>query len=481
MPTHDEYLLGGLLERDAHHAPTAKRLHQNIEAFLLAGGTDRLEGDLHKKIAEIAVKYHKQTDDFLDLDALQNILRGKGATDEDLTAAAFVFSAALDLDVPSPKFRFWLQQAKEQDTAIALADILEQSSQILEGRVKDETSGIIYQGAVDAASFLLDKVSTVVQVQTLGTQPGGDIRKERQAILEEVDRAERGLDVGGRLLTGYNFIDSPTNGLDLTDFLLVGAHTGEGKSQLCHNIAYNLCIQGFNGLIITAETARAKYRRRILCRHTHSTKAGGVIGGIPYNNIKTGRWDSDDQRQTYVRIVQDWTENPTYGVCDVTQVSAGATMNDVRAQCYNFLRAYNAPLHYVVVDYLALFSAIRARPNRRDELVEILQQNKELCVTFDHGAGFLGISAHQTKQERREEIKPELGKFYTIRDYSDTSEAGKSIDVGVMLLRTEELKKLHEVAVGLVKNRDGETPAEISRLYEDYASSFLGNIILASP
>jgi len=101
---------------------------------------------------------------------------------------------------------------------------------------------------------------------------------------------------------------------------------------------------------------------------------------------------------------------------------------------------------------------------------------KEVCLTFDSGRGVLGIAAHQTKQDARERCKPEPGKFYTLRDYADTSEAGKSIDTGIMLLRNDELKKMHEMAASLVKVRDADCPTEIFRLYENYASSYLGNL-----
>ena len=88
------------------------------------------------------------------------------------------------------------------------------------------------------------------------------------------------------------------------------------------------------------------------------------------------------------------------------------------------------------------------------------------------------MAPHQVTKESRLRVKPETGKFYTPLDYADTTEAGKSPDVCVMLLRTEDMQSVHEVAAQLVKNRDGAA-GPVVKLYERYATSFLGNLAAA--
>jgi hypothetical protein len=236
---------------------------------------------------------------------------------------------------------------------------------------------------------------------------------------------------------------------------------------------------GLNVQVITAETARGTYRRRVITRHT-SAPGIGVLGGIPYNNIKTGTWDNPEQRQKFVDILQDFESNPNYGKIDITQVSAGATVNDCHEKAADFEQRYGVPVHLQVVDYLALLATERQGANRREEITEILQQYKQLCITHDNGRGFVGFVPHQMKQDRREAVKPEDGKFYTVRDFADTSEAGKIIDFGIALYRDDELIKVHELAASILKNRDGECPPDVFRLFENYGVSYIGDLGEAS-
>ncbi|MBX4216055.1 hypothetical protein KW797_03840, partial [Candidatus Parcubacteria bacterium] len=453
----------------------AQRLTSNIESFLSAGGPARLQDENCKKLAEVVVKYHRGTDgDFLSIDELTSILQSKALDPETVTTFQFLYSQAQNLTVSPSKFRFWLKQTKELDESVELGTVIQQASQILEGKVSD-TDGVVFSGSKDARAFLQAELARLDSTSSITVQPSGNIRVEMQDELAEVDKAERGFAETGRIKTGFDFVDDPVGGHDLGDFHLVGAFTSEGKTQYLSNLARRVVVDGWNACVITAETARKKYRRRIYVCHTH-TPGVGVIGGVPYNAVKSGQWESEEQREIYFRTLDEFCGNPTYGVLDITQVSSGATIDDIWAKANNFSRVYGKKLHVLIIDYLALLRARRARRDRREEINEILQTFKELCLTFDNGEGVFGVAAHQIKQEARERVKPEAGKFYTVRDFSDTSEAGKSVDTAAMILRTDELKKLHEVAAGLVKNRDGDAPSEVVRLYEDFASSYLGNI-----
>lgn len=132
-------------------------------------------------------------------------------------------------------------------------------------------------------------------------------------------------------------------------------------------------------------------------------------------------------------------------------------------------------LDFLCVDYLELLAASRKRSSRREEIEEILAEAKEGALTFDNGRGICTYAAHQLKQSARESVKAEDEKFYTISDFAHTSEAGKSADVAIMLLRTDKLKEANEIAAKVVKLRDGD-PEPMFRLYERYSSSFIGDL-----
>lgn len=475
----EAYILQGLLSYSTSKREIAQEVKANMDLLLQTGGPALLGNTPEAKLAEIAIAFNQQTDSFLDADALSAILAAKpNLQQEEVVKIEFLFRQAASKELERGKFRWWLYQLREAEVSAELADILTKGATILEGRVEAE-DGIIHQGSKDAVVYLQTEVSKLASSNSIHVQPSGDVRKDWKEVLEETSKAERGeVSVNG-ISTGFNFIDDVCKP-EPTDFLLVGAHIGEGKSLFCANLAWHLCtMEAKNGVLITAETARSKYRRRIYTRHTHLPGIG-IVGGVPYDSIRDGRWQSEKHRETYARCAKDFGSNPAYGILDITQVTAGSSIADVRSIAESFQSKFNKPLHYLIVDYLALISSVRNRGTRREEITEILAAFKELCLTFDNGRGLLGIAAHQTKQDVREKVKPEPGKFYTIRDYSDTSEAGKSIDTGIMLYRDDELKKLNEVAAALVKVRDSDCPSEIFRLYENYVSSYLGNLARAA-
>jgi UDP-glucose 6-dehydrogenase len=100
---------------------------------------------------------------------------------------------------------------------------------------------------------------------------------------------------------------------------------------------------------------------------------------------------------------------------------------------------------------------------------------KRLATTFNRGAGIPIISAYQISQQAREKVRPTPEKFYTMRSLSDTSEAAKSADLIVAILRDEKLKEEKELMAGILKARDAETPPPF-KLYENYSSSYIGNL-----
>ena len=105
----------------------------------------------------------------------------------------------------------------------------------------------------------------------------------------------------------------------------------------------------------------------------------------------------------------------------------------------------------------------------------MLLESKEMALTFDNGRGIVVIDLHQMKIDARSKVKPEDDKFYTIRDFGHTSEAGKSADVAVGLLYTDELRDAHELACKLLKVRDGDLPP-MFKLFERFSSSYVGNL-----
>jgi len=486
-------ILKGLVSNQTNMSDIAQAIHRNIVFFssIPVPGLKRkkeedqslgiltLFEDLedHKKIAEVACRYHLQTSSFVDPDILKQVLKSRGLEAKELTSIMFLFDSLSKEEVEEAAFKFWVREVVDFAKSVTLAEALANGMQALETQYVDSKTSIIYKGP-EAALELVDEARAIPGMtdQNILSMPSGDIRTEYREVIYESEQASTGEKPPGVVYSGFRFVDEQTNGHYPGDTILVGAHTGEGKSQYSANVAWHACVeQGKNVLVVTLETARAQYRRRVYCRHSNKPDVGR-IGGILYNSIKTGQFKDKAEAELWVKVSEDFGTNPSYGIFDIAQATEGMTMTEVAIKAKNFEDKYGVQLHMIIVDYLALMGVTRSRQKRQEELNDILIEAKGFATSYDNGRGIILLAPHQTKQARREIVKPENGKFYTVRDYADTSEAGKTIDVGIMLLRTTELEEVHEIAASLVKCRDSEAPPTVTRLYERYATSFIGNM-----
>ncbi len=123
-----------------------------------------------------------------------------------------------------------------------------------------------------------------------------------------------------------------------------------------------------------------------------------------------------------------------------------------------------------VWDYLALLKATQKRQSEREEFNQVLRESKVFSTTFAEGRGVPLISPWQIKQsEFKEAMK---NGYYTLGALSDTSEAEKSPDQILSMLRLPEHK--HEVTMQVLKMRDGDIPSPIT-LSVDYRTTFLAD------
>jgi len=485
-------ILKGLVSNQTNVSEVAQALHRNIVFFssipvpgVKKKGEDQTLGILslfedledHKKIAEVACRYHLQTSSYIDQDILKQVLKSRSLEAKEITSIMFLFDASSKEEVEEAAFKFWVREVVDFAKSVTLAEALANGMQALESQYVDSKTSIIYKGP-EAALQLVDDARAIPGMtdQNILSMPSGNIRAELSDIIYETEQASSGEKPPGVVYSGFRFVDEQTNGHAPGDVVLVGAHTGEGKSQYSHNVGWHACVeQGKNVLVVTLETARIQYRRRVLCRHSNKPDVGR-IGGILYNSIKTGQFKDKAEAELWVKVVEDFCTNASYGVFDIAQATEGMTMTEVAVKAKNFEDKYGVNLHLLIIDYLGLMGVNRGRQKRQEELNDILIEAKGFATSFENGRGLVLMAPHQTKQAKREIVKPENGKFYTVRDFADTSEAGKTIDTGIMLLRTPELEGVHEIAASLVKCRDSEAPPTVVRLYERYASSFIGNM-----
>jgi len=406
----------------------------------------------------------------LDAQVLTAFLDEKLVPDQDKLILRRRFNEVTKQKADTQKFAVMLNHIKYEVSKQTTNYYIWAATAAMDSGFKDPVTRIQYDG-VEGARELLSKAITLGQQVGSDRFPSGNVFDEEDDILQAYQKVRDADpdDVPNGIKSGYTSIDSTTLRFGYGELILIGAATGEGKSMMCVNMAWDAaCKQGKNVVIVTAETLRSQYRRRLLARHSCSFPATRP-DGLLLNSIKAGSFSPEDE-DNFKQMVRHFTTYPEHGYLNIMQVTRGATIADISRE----LNAVNAkiPIDVVFIDYLSLIGPPRRLNKRQAEVTETIQAAKELAVTFDAGRGLVVVSAHQMGIDARERVKPVEGKFYTIRDFSDTSEAGKSADIAIALLRTDEFKAQKQVCCGFLKNRDGEIPPLIT-LQENYASACL--------
>lgn len=320
------------------------------------------------------------------------------------------------------------------------------------------------RGHHDARELLYSELSRIDKLGDAEQAPEGDIRLERESMLADYARRKEGTAVSG-IYSGIPVIDNVTSGFQPGEMVLLCGYTGEGKSVCATQVAWHAATQqGKNVFFATSETVRDQVRRRLIARHSRS-EAFGSPEGLNSAAIKSGNL-SPDEEDSYQATIADLASNPSYGKLYVAQIPRGGTLGFLEARLNRQQSLWNIDL--VVIDYLALMRPDRKRQVRREEAEDLLKDAKVLAVTFDGGRGIPLISPWAMSQNSyRDALKTGA---YTLANLADTSEAEKSSDVIISMLRLPELQ--NEVKIQFLKNRDGETPLPFS-LRTDYRCSYL--------
>ena len=130
------------------------------------------------------------------------------------------------------------------------------------------------------------------------------------------------------------------------------------------------------------------------------------------------------------------------------------------------------------MDYLTLFKPTRrtGNQNQREDAVSLFKEAKNLAITFNNGQGIPVLTLHQISTQARDIVKFEPGKYFTLSSLADSSEAGKSADVAMALLRTEEMQEAHELGFGILKSRDSFSPDRLFKLFENFQTAYVGDL-----
>jgi replicative DNA helicase len=332
-----------------------------------------------------------------------------------------------------------------------------------------EIAGEELKGPKDARSYLYRELARIDHLSQSDTAPEGDMRLEMDAVLADYADRKAG---GGNALMGTSIpdLDDKIGGFSPGELDLICAYTSQGKSQFLTQIAWNASVSlGKDVYFSTSETVREQIIRRIQARHSLKPEFG-CPEGIDVNHIKNGSL-SPEHEKVFQAVVEDLRYNSSYGKLFISQIPRGTTM--AQWELLVKRQADQWKIELLCMDYLALLRPDRARQSQREEATDILKDAKVLATTLNSGEGVPIISPWQMSQRAFNDALGS-GAGYTLASLADTSEAEKSADLLISLLRRQSSDAV--VDLQILKNRDGAIPEKF-KVSVDYKSAYLGNYV----
>lgn len=328
-----------------------------------------------------------------------------------------------------------------------------------------EIDGEFKKGYKEGNEYILNRLGDLDQ-QISEEAPEGDMRLEGASILEAYEIRES-LEIIPGISFGIPSLDECTSGIQPGELAILAAFTNQGKSHFAVQLGHNACVhQGKPGYIATTETVRDATMIRILARHSREPQFG-LPRGLDSKSIKNGTL-TPDEKSVFYDVVKDFSSNSNYAPLNIVQIPRNGTLNYIEASAKRINRKGPA-IDFIIIDYLQLIRSVRKRSSEREEFNELVREGKVLSTTFDGGRGVPVITPWQMSRDHWT-TAAKSGQ-YTLASLSDTSEAEKSADIVMSLLRPNPTA--NEAFLQILKARGGPLMDPVS-VNLDYRNSYIG-------
>ncbi len=237
--------------------------------------------------------------------------------------------------------------------------------------------------------------------------------------------------------TGFDDLDTLTNGFNHSDLIIVAARPSMGKSALAAQMAMNVARNHSMPVIVfSLEMSKLQIAMRAL-----SSEAG-----IECTYLKTGRL-SNNQWEPLSNGIRTISELPVY-----LDERSDPTLTHIEAECRKVMAIERRDLGLIVIDYLQLMNG-EGGGNRNNEIEKITRGLKRLAKKLN--TPVVCLSQLSRAVESRSDKRPMLS------DLRDSGGIEQDADKVIMIYRDEYYDPSSSdrgiAELNLVKHRDGPT------------------------
>jgi replicative DNA helicase len=234
------------------------------------------------------------------------------------------------------------------------------------------------------------RVFEIAEGGSRGRQGAVAVRTLLPGVIDQIDEAYANPDSLRGLPTGFSDFDKMTGGLRPGDLVIVAGRPSMGKTTLAVNMAEYAALRPGDKRASVAIFSMEMPSEQVITRMLSS------IGGVPLQNLRSGRISDDD----WVRITSA-TSQLSEAKIFVDETPA-LSPTELRARARRIKREHGLDL--IVVDYLQLMQVPGNKENRATEIAEISRGLKVLAKEL--AVPVIALSQLNRGVEQRENKKP---------------------------------------------------------------------------
>ena len=305
-----------------------------------------------------------------------------------------------------------------------------------------EIAAAVFNNEGETARELVDKaeqkVFEIAELGFRGRQGATAVRALLPGVIDQIDDAYTNPDKLRGLPTGFSDFDKMTGGLRPGDLVIVAGRPSMGKTTLAVNMAEYAALHSRDKPASVAVFSMEMPSEQLITRMLSS------IGGVPLQNLRSGRISDDD----WVRITSA-TSQLSEAKIFIDETPA-LTPTELRARSRRVKREHGLDL--IVVDYLQLMQVPGTKENRATEIAEISRGLKVLAKELT--CPVIALSQLNRGVEQRENKKPVMS------DLRESGSIEQDADMILLIYREEvydrNTTKKGIAEIDLVKHRNGE-------------------------
>jgi replicative DNA helicase len=305
-----------------------------------------------------------------------------------------------------------------------------------------EIASAVFNNDGETARELVDKaeqkVFEIAELGFRGKQGATAVRTLLPAVIDQIDDAYTNPDKLRGLPTGFSDFDKITGGLRPGDLVIVAGRPSMGKTTLAINMAEYAALHSRDKPASVAVFSMEMPSEQLITRMLSS------IGGVPLQNLRSGRISDDD----WVRITSATSQLSAAKI--FIDETPALTPTELRARSRRVKREHGLDL--IVVDYLQLMQVPGTKENRATEIAEISRGLKVLAKELT--CPVIALSQLNRGVEQRENKKPVMS------DLRESGSIEQDADMILLIYREEvydrNTTKKGIAEIDLVKHRNGE-------------------------